>query len=357
MNREALTKRNIGENLDMLMTLDPRGYGVCRILYDGCRKMTGEPLTIKAAEALCSTIKENDIVFLFTGFVLLPYRVPEMDGMVGTILMARALIEAFHAKPVIICPEECVKAVIKCGHTVGYQVYEDMDLVKEMPLCIGVIPFTKDSSAAKAQAESVCETIMPDAMIAIEAPGANAVGKYHNAVGKDVTELEAKSDVLWNYLREKQVPSIAIGDLGNEIGMHNLSAHIKKYIPYTAKNECACGCGGGILAATEADYVITATCSDWGCYGLIAALAFLKKKIDILHGESLEEEVMKEASRNGMIDMTGSLRPGIDGFDMKMNAGIVSMMRQCTEYALRHDGEFNHWFEPVLAKGFFDEAR
>lgn len=357
MNKEGLTKRNIGENLDMLMTLDPRGYGVCRILYDGCRKMAGEPLTIQAAEALCSTIKENNVVFIFTGFVLLPYRVPEMDGMVGTILMARALIKAFHAKPVIICPEECVKAVIKCGHTVGYQVYEDMELVKEMPLCMGVIPFTRDGTAAAALAERICETIMPDAMIASEAPGANAVGKYHNAVGKDVTDLEAKSDVLWNYLREKQVPSIAIGDLGNEIGMHNLSTHIKKYIPYTAKNECACGCGGGILATSEADHVITATCSDWGCYGLIAALAFLKKNIDILHEESMEEEVMKEASRNGMIDMTGSLRPGIDGFDMKMNAGIVSMMRQCTEYALRHDGEFNHWFDPVLAKGFFDEAR
>lgn len=354
MNKEELEKKNIGENLDMLMTLDPRGYGVCRILYEGCRSKAGGPVTINAAEALCSTIKEQDVVFLFTGFVLLPYRVPEMDGMVGTILTARALIQAFHAKPVIICPQECVEAVIRCGHTVGYQVYEDMDMVREMPLCMGVIPFTKDQSQAKEQAEKICETIMPDAMIAIEAPGANKVGRYHNAIGKDVTELEAKSDVLWNLLREKKVPSIAIGDLGNEMGMHPLSDHIRKYIPYTDENECACGCGGGILADTEADHVITATCSDWGCYGMIAALAFLKKDMEIFHDESLEEEVMRETSRNGMIDMTGSLRPGIDGFDLKMNVSIVSMMRQCTEYALRHEGEYDHWYGPVLEKGFFD---
>lgn len=354
MNKEELEKRNIGENLDTLMTLDPRGYGVCRILYDGCRKMAGEPLTIRAAQVLCDTIKENDIVFIMTGFVLLPYKVPEMDGMVGTILMARALIRAFHAKPVIICPSECVKAVINCGHTAGYQVYEDMGLVKEMPLCMGVIPFTKDLDEASMQAEEICSRVMPGAMIAIEAPGANAVGRYHNAVGRDVTELEAKTDVLWNLLRDKGVPSIAIGDLGNEIGMHSLGEHIEKFIPFTSKNECSCGCGGGILAASDTDYLITATCSDWGCYGLIAALAFLKNDIDIFHDESMEETVMREASRSGMIDMTGSLLPGIDGFDLKMNAGIVSMMRQCTEYALRHEGEFNHWYAPVLKKGFFD---
>ena len=35
MTRDELEKRNVGENLDALMTLDPRGYGVCRILYAG----------------------------------------------------------------------------------------------------------------------------------------------------------------------------------------------------------------------------------------------------------------------------------------------------------------------------------
>lgn len=46
MNRDELEKRNVGENLDTLMNLDPRGYGVCRILYAGSRKATGEPLTM-----------------------------------------------------------------------------------------------------------------------------------------------------------------------------------------------------------------------------------------------------------------------------------------------------------------------
>ena len=35
MNRTELTKLNVGYNLDWLMNLDARGFGVCRSLYDG----------------------------------------------------------------------------------------------------------------------------------------------------------------------------------------------------------------------------------------------------------------------------------------------------------------------------------
>mgnify|MGYP004675083891 CR=1 FL=1 len=61
MNRDELEKRNVGENLDSLMNLDPRGYGVCRILYAGSRKATGEPLTMHAAQALVDTVKAGDV--------------------------------------------------------------------------------------------------------------------------------------------------------------------------------------------------------------------------------------------------------------------------------------------------------
>ena len=174
--------------------------------------------------------------------------------------------------------------------------------------------------------------------------------------GREVTELEAKADVLWERLRARGVLNIAIGDLGNEIGMGAIKEHICRYIPFAAPGECACGCGGGILAATETDHIITATCSDWGCYGMMAALAYLKQNIDILHREEMEAEVMRVAARSGMIDMTGSLLPGIDGFNTRMNTGVVGMMRQCTAYALRYSHNSDHWFGPVLKKGFFEAA-
>lgn len=355
MTKEELTSYNIGENLDTLMNLDPRGYGVCRILYAGSRAYTGEPLTMHSAKKLVETIKPGDFVYILTGFILLPHKVPEMDGIVSSMLLARSLVQAFDAKPVIICPEDNMEAVKKCSSVVGLHCYEDLNKVAELPISMGVIPFTKDRSKAEQQADEIITEKLPKAVIAIEAPGANECGEYHNAIGVNVTELEAKTDVLFEKLKKLGVLNIAIGDLGNEIGMGTIREHIKKYIPYTAAGECKCDCGGGILAATNADNIITATVSDWGCYGLMAAIAFLKKDLDIFHKGDMEMEVMRVATRSGMIDMTGSLIPGIDGFNTKMNVNIVELMRQCAGYAIKFEGRTNHWFESVLAKGFFQE--
>jgi uncharacterized protein YebE (UPF0316 family) len=86
MDRGGLEKRNVGENLDALMNLDPRGYGVCRILYAGSREQMGEPLTMRAAEKkLCETVKENDLVYILTGFILLPHK-KAGDGWNGQFL-------------------------------------------------------------------------------------------------------------------------------------------------------------------------------------------------------------------------------------------------------------------------------
>lgn len=56
---KALTDLNIGENLDNLANLDPRGYGVCRILYKASREYTGMPTTMNAAKKLCATLKKT----------------------------------------------------------------------------------------------------------------------------------------------------------------------------------------------------------------------------------------------------------------------------------------------------------
>ena len=268
MNRDELEKRNVGENLDALMNLDPRGYGVCRILYAGSRKATGEPLTMHAAQTLVDAIKPGDLVYILTGFVLLPHKVPEMDGMVSSMLLARALVLAFGAKPIIVCPEDSVQAVKNCAAVVGLHIYEDIADVLELPMSMGVQRFTKDVSRAGDETDALLAQGMPAAVISIEAPGANDVGVYHNAGGLDVSALEAKSVVLWEKLRALGVPSVAIGDLGNEIGMGKIADHIRSFVPFTAHGECSCGCKGGILAASTADSIITATCSDWGCYGL-----------------------------------------------------------------------------------------
>lgn len=59
MNREELRRLNLGESLDSIMNIDPRGYGVCKILYKASRKYTKKPLTMNAALKLCETLRKE----------------------------------------------------------------------------------------------------------------------------------------------------------------------------------------------------------------------------------------------------------------------------------------------------------
>lgn len=355
MNQQELTILNVGDNLDNLMNLDPRGYGVCRILYSAAREYTKEPLTINSAKKLVSTLKEGDLVYIMTGFVLLPHKKPETDGIVSSLLLARALVKGFNVKPVIICPKENIRAVENLAYVIGLHFYDNIEELKQYPLALAGIAFTKDKERAAGQADEIIAQGLPSAVISIECPGANSVGVYHNATGLDISEIEAKQDILFTKLKAKGVLNISIGDLGNELGMGTLKEHIQEYVPYAAKGACRCGCGGGILAEVAADNIITATVSDWGCYGLIAALAYLKKNIEIMHTKEMEKEALITASRSGMVDMYGDLIPAIDGCNSEMITSIVSLMRETVESALKLEKTCETWFEKVIELGFYEK--
>ncbi len=355
MTQQELTILNLGQSLDDLANLDPRGYGVCKILYKASRKYTGEPLSMNSAKKLAETLKEGDFVYIMTGFVLRPFKHAETDGIIGSVLLCRALVKAFGVKPIVICPKENLKAVENLASCVGLHLLTDFDELSETPVSMGVVVFTKDKDEAVTQADEIIAKAMPKAVVSIECPGANEKGIYHNATGLDVTELEAKQDVLFEKLQEKGVLNIAIGDLGNEMGMGTIAETLEKYVPYAGKGKCRCGCEGGIAAKTKADNIITATVSDWGCYSLIAGISFLTENLDVMHTAELEKEAVTIACRSGMIDMYGWLIPAIDGFGLEINMPIVSLMREMVSQALKLKDTCKTWFEKVEELKFFDE--
>ncbi len=347
MTQRELTALNLGETLDKLCNLDPRGYGVCNILYRGSRAYTGYPLTMNMARKLDGILKPDDLVFILTGFVLRPHRHAETDGIIGSILLARALVLAYGVKPVIVCQDENMEAIRPISYTCGLHVYDSIEEVLQYPTALAAVPFTKDSKEAPALAEKLA-AFRPAAVIAIESAGSNELGVYHNATGLDMTELEAKTDVLFNTLKAAGVPNFAIGDLGNETGMGAIAAYIKENIPYAGKSPCRCGCGGGLCAASAADTIITATVSDWAAYGLIAAIAWLKGDLEVMHTPEMEKEALYAASRAGMVDMYGWLIPAIDGMDCEMNCSIVSLMRGCVKNSLALVETCRAWFDRVI---------
>ena len=339
MTQKELTIRNLGQSLDDLMNLDPRGYGVCKILYEASRRYTGEPLTANAAKKLNAALQAGDYVYIITGFVLRPFGSAETDGIIGSMLLARSLVKAFAVRPVIICQEENIPAVEGLARLIGLHYFDSVEKMGDMPASLAYHAFTKDRLKADEESESLMRSCMPKAVITVEAPGANERGAYHNAVGLDITPLEAKMDVLFEKL----------------IMAGTISEQLRRYIPYAAAGECACECGGGLAVRTKADNIITATTSDWGCYGLSAMLAYLGGDIDIFHDASLQAQAMERAADCGMIDMYGWTIPAIDGIGETLNCSIVTSMRECVKYSMKLEKTCAKWFEKTLEKGYFDE--
>ena len=351
MTREELTLFNIGENLDQLMNLDPRGYGVCRILYNGSRKFTGEPLSTHAAKGLIKNVKKGELVYILTGFVLMPWNEAETDGIISSTVFARFLINAFGAKPVMIVPDQCNKSIAAMCKVLDMELTVDIDNIGENTVC--VVNFTKNDDEAEKCADEILSHGRPCVCFTNEAPGRNKNGYYHNATGVNTTDVEAKYDVLFRKCQALGIWNLSIGDLGNEIGMGAIEEHIRKYVPYAELGGCKAGTGYGILADTAADNIITATVSDWGCNALMAAAAFILGKPSLFHTGELQAKVMEAAANAGMLDMYGEARPYIDGFGENINCPMVSLMKALIEYPPTVTDKTEHWFTNTIRKGFF----
>ena len=352
MNKKDLMLLNIGDDLDSLMNLDPRGYGVCRILYDGARRFTGEPLCVNGAKGLVNNVKKGEKVFILTGFVLLPWNEAETDGIISSTIFARFLIKAFGAKPVMIVPEQCTKAIISMSRVLDFEVTTDIDNIPDGAVCI--VEYTKSKDEEEKQADEILSHGLPCAIISNEAPGRNKNGYYHNAVGVNTTDYEAKYDALFKKCQKLGIYNLSIGDLGNEIGMAAIEEHIRKYIPYAEEGGCKAGTGFGILSDTAADNIITATCSDWGCNALMAATAFLLGDTSLFHSIEDQASAMDAAAGAGMLDMYGKARPYIDGIGKNINLPLIAMMKSIIEYPSTVEDKTAEWFSRTIDKGFFE---
>lgn len=351
MTQKEITLLNLGESLDNLANLDPRGYGVCKLLYKASREFTGKPLCVNAALKLAETLRKNDLIFIMTGFILAPFNKAETDGVIGSVLLARSLVKALGAKPVIVCPKDCLNAIEKLSCVCGLDYFKSFEDFYKTESSICALSFTKEEADAEKCAESILAYGVPGAVITVECPGKNKSGVYHNAKGIDVTALEAKQDILFERLCNMGVLNISIGDLGNEIGLGAIGDYIEKYIPVA----CECGCKNGIAVKTKAENIITATTSDWGCYSLSAMLAYLSENSDVMHSAELQEKAMKTATESGLIDMSGEGIPAIDGFGLEINRSIVALMNELVRNTLDLKKSCNYWFDKIIEIKSFEE--
>lgn len=302
-------------------------------LYDAARNRFRDPLAYLASEKIIGAAEQGQSVLFATGFLVPPWLAPETDGPVGTITLARAINVAFDLTPVIITEDVLVDKVSSLCEASGFRVF-DYRKASSLPRRVAVEGFPIDDEKALSHSKTLLDRTKPAFIIAIERGSRNEKGEYHSGVGMNITPITAKVDYLFEEARKRGIPTIGIGDGGNEIGMGCIKEAVKKYVP-TATN-CNCPCGAGTHAATETDVLVVAAVSNWGAYGIEACLAYALGKAELLHDAEMEERILKEAGSIGFIDpATGFGEPSVDHIPIKIHMAVVDILNYIVRSRLK----------------------
>lgn len=333
------------EQLDQLVNIDYNKRNIYE-LYLAAREYAGSSLTWKAAEMI-ENIPAGRFVFLATGALARGWVSPtigETDGPLGTAILAKVIQKCRTVIPIILTEESLVDTIEPVLKAAGLRVVtpEQARRAQEMSVkgytsvaCILAFP-SEDDKARKA-AQSLIAEMNPAALFCIEKAGRNEKGIYHNMRGHNYSQNKARIDFLVEEARIKEIPTLGIGDGGNEIGMGCIIDAVKKHVPYG--ETCQCGCSQGIASTTETDLLVTAAVSNWGCYAICAALALKNKNIELLPSVEDERRMLNEAIIWGNVDgVTGKAEPTVDGFSLEANCGIIEMLSTIVQKELGYSG-------------------
>lgn len=237
-----------------------------------------------AAEVLHVLPRGN--LFIVTGFHC--FTQGETDGPVGSHFLALAL-QTLGFRPIVVTDE----------YSLAYFRTED---------------YTALEYGFHSDAQQLLQTYAPKALVAIERCGRAADGRYYSMKKKDISAFTPPLDELF-IQKETAVPSIGIGDGGNEIGMGNFHDTLLQHTDLIPS--CVC-----------VDYPIAATVSNWGAYGLIAALEEMTQ-LPLLPSDAAVEAYLRRIVLAGAPDgILGSGHCSVDGFDLSADFEILAALRK-----------------------------
>jgi len=288
--------------IDHQITLDLGGRN-CRRLYEAAHE--GTPLVKSAAERLLEAADSGDRVLLSTGFPIVPPEAPETDGPLGTAVLARALGQ-LGAEPVIVV-EPMVEATITA-------LLDVLDC--EYP--------TEIVDPATATVESLLDRHDPGAVVAVEKPGRCADGSHRNMNGDPISQHIAPVDALFEGARDRGIPTVAVGDGGNEVGMGLVQSAVEAHVDS----------GETIACVTPVDHLVVAGVSNWVAYGVVAELSLLAGE-ELLHTGAIERQLLAASLDAGCVDgVRGESVLSVDGIPSAVHEGVVSVLTECCAAAL-----------------------
>lgn len=160
-------------------------------------------------------------------------------------------------------------------------------------------------------------------LVSTERPGRAADGRYYNMAGRDITAHTAPIDELFLQAPARGLATIAIGDGGNETGMGNVIARVRSDVPHGATIGCVVGC----------DHLIVAGVSNWGAWGLVAALSVLAGR-NLLPDAAQAEQDLRDIVAAGACDgQTFRNEPTVDSQPLADNLALLEELRALTGLA------------------------
>ena len=239
-----------------------------------------------------------------TGFYILSAGKHETDGPPGAIAIGNAL--ATLDRPVTYVTD-------------GDSVSPMQDWLGDRAEVIG-FPIG-DVESSRRHTEEVLERVQPKLVISIERCGRTGSDTYLNMRYRDITEHTARLD----YFFEAGIPSVGIGDGGNEIGMGNL-AHVIPTVATLPPDP----------AVTKVDRLVLASVSNWGGYGLVAALSILAGQ-NLLPAVEEDRRLITHLVDRGAVDGTsGENKYYVDNFTLDENAAVLTRLHNLVDGALTH---------------------
>ena len=271
--------------VDQILALDPGHRDIAAFSTRG------------AAAAAARALRGARRVLIVTGFTVEP-NMPETDGPPGAAVLGRALR--------------------RLGARVSYvtdapnvPLLEAVLTTLDEPADVMLYPAVADGARRLLASEK------PTHLVAIERPGRNRAGDYLNMRGDSVAAWNLPVDELFLVRGTQRPVTVGIGDGGNEIGMGAARAKIARLDPLRAR----------IASLVRVDHLVVAGVSNWGAYGVVAALGHLTGH-DLLHTPEVERRLIAACVAAGACDgVTRRREPTVDSLGVDTHAGVVDLLR------------------------------
>jgi hypothetical protein len=267
------------QELERLVAQDPGRRGIGALVQPGH--------LAAAARALLGVGRGAGRVLIAGGFYVVEAGAGETDGPPGVKALGQAL-DRLGAQP----------------------LYVTDALNRPLFESLGLAPLHE-------HAPGLLAGLAPAALVAIERVGRAADGRYYNMRARDISAVTAPLDDLFLEAATLGLPTVGIGDGGNEIGMGRVTALVRQRVP----------AGDRIACVVPTEHLIVAGVSNWGAWGLTGALGVLAGR-DLLPSAAEVRADLRALLAAGAVDgVTRRPEPTVDGLPLDASLAVLEAIR------------------------------